>query len=295
MNTPLAAPSEALPPPQRPTARQVILGLFVVGQLAFLVTANGVAFIQESRSHLRPAVNAEIERVIPGHVGNSGHTAMFLDEAGTAVKHWADVTGQDQRWALFAPGVWKVTGFPALLLVWEDAATFAPKLAPTLARLDAPDGMEALPPLVVLFPSDNEPGDVRHFARFGRFRVRRYEMQLILYLTPRDDESDTQTRERWDRAIRDHVSPYADLLLAYLKWRLSEYQHRHPDRPPPEQVILVERTWTMLPPEDPSGACWKGPRTLPLARWQPDAEWPAEYRPLERYNPVTERFENVPK
>ncbi len=60
-------------------------------------------------------------------------------------------------------------------------------------------------------------------------------------------------------------------------------------------MILVERVFPILPPEDDSGACWHGPTTLPLVRWQPQVNWQSEYRPIERYNPVTERFESIAK
>ncbi len=110
-----------------------------------------------------------------------------------------------------------------------------------------------------------------------------------------DDETVAETRQRWADAIREHVGKNPDALLAYMKWRLAAYQSRHPDRPPPPQVILVERVFPILPPDDDSGACWQGPTTLPLVRWQPQVNWQSEYRPIERYNPVTERFESITK
>jgi hypothetical protein len=84
-------------------------------------------------------------------------------------------------------------------------------------------------------------------------------------------------------------------MLAYVKWRLAVWQQQHPDRPSPRQVILVERAYTILPPDDDTGNVWDGPRTVPLMRWQPQAVWQEGYRPIERYNPVTQRFETMQK
>jgi hypothetical protein len=181
--------------------------------------------------------------------------------------------------------------------------------APALARLAATHPLEVAalevvsqdpalavpPPPMELMLSDNEPSDHNHFLRVGGFRLRRYESYLILYLSPRSDETEAETRERWAGSIRDHVAANADKLYAFLKWRLTVYQQRHPDRPTPRQVVLLERGFAMLPPEDESGRCWRDLETVPLVRWQPMAHWPDTHRPIERYNPATGGFENVLK
>ncbi len=153
----------------------------------------------------------------------------------------------------------------------------------------------AAPLDVDVFLSDNEPADRRHFARVGLFRVRRFEGYLMQYLTQADDETLAAARERWATAIRKQVDRQGDAMLVYFKYRLEAYRSRHPDRPAPRQIILVERVYRILPPGDASGEPWSAPRTIPVARWQPDAQWPREYTALERYNPVTARFENVLK
>ena len=52
-----------------------------------------------------------------------------------------------------------------------------------------------------------------------------------------------------------------------------------------QQVILIERTYKILGPED-APRQWDGPHTLPLVRWQPLAPVPEGTRPLERFNPA---------
>jgi hypothetical protein len=323
------------PLPQRPSPRQVVLGLFVVAQLGFLVSTNLLGFYQDAQSHMPDDVAAVIERVAPGYSKKAGHAWLLPDEMSTTLRRWTQLTGQDQRWSLFAPSVYKVTGFPALVFVAENDSISPPALARTLTllndrpRLNVPmeDRLQILrstdldPPLtatsalelavlaaalqdadtwpvpvdVDLFHSDNEPVDRQHYARLGMFRIRRFESYQILYLTQRDNETLADARERWADSIRDHVGKNPDSLLFYLKWRLAAYQSRHPDRPAPKQVILIERVFPIQPPSDTPGDRWLGPRTLPIVRWQPGVEPPQDYRPIERYNPVTERFENVLK
>jgi hypothetical protein len=303
--------------------RQVVLGLFIVGQLAFLVLSNFIGLYHDAQGRLSASATLVIDRIAPGYASQSGHAWKVPDEVSTALRRWAQLTGQDQSWSLFAPSVAKVTGFPALLLIFEDEPASAPGIARVLTLLNARDGIQAAaaigllqlrpdappaldlasfesnPALVAahpeidLFLSDNEPDDPHHFLRVGKFRLRRYESGLILYLNQYESETNAEAHERWGSDIRQHVSEYADQLFAYMRWRLAVYQQRHPDRPTPRQVILVERSYFILPPDDETGRTWRGPRTVPLARWQPQATWQNDYRPIERYNPVTRRFEAI--
>ena len=68
--------------------------------------------------------------------------------------------------------------------------------------------------------SDNEPADLMRYARWGNFRLRRFENNLVIYLTPRDDEKPGETAGGHDR-IKESVSDQAEVLLAYLRWRLE--------------------------------------------------------------------------
>lgn len=333
-------------PAQRPAPRQVILGLFVVGQLAFLLLANALDLYQAPREQLPAEIRALVERVLPGYATKEGQAWTVPDETAVALRRWSELTGQDQRWSLFAPGVYKVTGFPAVVLVGEDDPASADRLARTFDLINRPaaslkppaDGLQvlrsveleppavraagqALAPLAAMSPreaavltmavqaarvsavpldvdvlrSDDEPADRRHFARLGKFRLRRLESSLILYLRQRDDETVEQARGRWDDDIRKHVTANADAIYFYLQWRWAAYRERYPDRPAAKQVILVERVFKIMPPGCDAGDPWQGPHTMPLARWRPGADVPKDGRPIERYNPVTARFETVPK
>jgi hypothetical protein len=303
----------ATTPTSEYSPRQVVLGIFVVGQLAFLVLSNLIGLYQDAQPRLDPQIAAVVDRILPGYSTKQGHAWMLVDEASTPLRRWAQLTGQDQSWSLFAPGVAKVTGFPAVQFVWDEVPTSAAVVARPLSLLAATNPLEVAALDLAresvstpahpeeLFLSDNEPLDRQHFFRVGKFRTRRYESNLIPYLTQRQGDSgdkaetEAEARERWVGYIRDHVNDNGDQMLAYVKWRLAVWQQQHPDRPAPRQVILVERTYTILPPEDATGEVWEGPRTLPLMRWQPQAAWQGGYRPIERYNPVTQQFETMQK
>jgi hypothetical protein len=308
------SPSDCTPapnptPPAGHSPRQVVLGLFILFQLVFVVFYNLIGLFQDAQTRLDSRITAVIDRVMPGYGGKSGHAWKISDEISTGMRRWGQLTGQDQSWSLFAPNVAEVTGFPAVVLNWEDVPTSGPALARPLAQLAASSPLEVAaldlaarapafggpPPPEELFLSDNEPPNPHHFFRIGKFRIRRYEGALIPYLSRRKGETEAEANERWAGAIRDHVAEYPDQLQAYVQWRLSVWQKQHPDSPPPRQVILVERTYKILPPDDDTGAIWDGPRTLPLLRWQPQAVWQTGFRAIERYNPVTQRFESIQK
>src|SRR5438093_6823006 len=100
--------------------------------------------------------------------------------------------------------------------------------------LDAATKMSPAPELVL---SDNEPVDPEHYLRFGDFRVRRYENNLVIALEPDDDETPEQTLERWSDKIRSHVAENTEILRGYLRWRLGQIMARRSDRQQPRQVI----------------------------------------------------------
>lgn len=124
----------------RPSPRQVFLGLFVLGQLAFLVLSNLLGFYKDPQGYLPADVGDVVDRVLPGYTNKGSQAWTVPDEAATALRRWTQLTGQDQHWALFAPGVYKVTGFPALVLVHESdpsAAALARSLDLLNQRTDA--------------------------------------------------------------------------------------------------------------------------------------------------------------
>jgi hypothetical protein len=251
--------------PARP--RQVALGLFILGQLAFLVVSTGLGFVRDASKNAPAEVLAVADAVAPGWSEEKGHAWEWSSRVVTDLRGWAEATGQLQEWSLFAPDISRESGFPAVVLRWDDAAWSAAGASELLR-------------------SDNEPADPRHYFRVGRFRERRVENAVMHYFVEFDDETPGQRAARWDKELGRHVRNNAILIRAYLRGRLEECREHHPDKEAPRQVILVERIWRMTPAEDGSVG-WSGPVTTPLARWRPGDD------AVERYSLRHERFEDA--
>src|SRR5947209_4890849 len=95
-----------------PSASQVLLGLFVMGQLLYLLIANAINLnaltgprLDDDEHEERPAL------------GEAGRTA--LERARRLSDAWANLTLQTQHWGLF----WEFpprSPFPAVCLRWHD-------------------------------------------------------------------------------------------------------------------------------------------------------------------------------
>lgn len=347
-------------PTSVPSPRQVLLGLFVLGQLAFLIAANTIEVIREATDNLfheSPKLSNPdapmVHRLVPEWPESRGHVRELSDQFYMGIFRWIQLTGQDQNWSLFAPRVGRRCWFPALEIRWDDAnATVKSAIRPlpetlalpmscftagtmlatgdavqaaaamqsislrpeelraweaqraamaaalfgapnpidaaALAALDVPPavGQSRAAPPSELFLSDNEPPDVTHYFRLGRFRLRRYECTMLPSLSRWTDEAPTKEAERWREQLRKHVSEYGPTLLAYVRWRYAAYQQRHPEKPPAKQIILLERRYTINDAEEDEPG-WSGPHTVPIARWRPDGAT------LQPYNPVTRQFEDA--
>ncbi len=155
-------------------------------------------------------------------------------------------------------------------------------------------GAAEIPPNPVLVRSENEPADPSHYFRVGNFRLRRYENNLVITLTPHAGETDQEVAARWSETIRSHVAEYADILHGYVRWRLRQDSVRWPGRGPPRQVIFGVRRYHISALEE-APPRWTGPHALPIARWQPAVTWDDEHQSLEWYDPVAEQFTMLPK
>ncbi len=103
-----------------PSPRQVLLGWFILGQLAFLIASNLLGFVQWFPSEGRQRPNEFINRVAPHFAEKQGNAWHWSEQAEGNLRRWTELTGQDQAWSLFAPTISKGTGFPAVLLSWEE-------------------------------------------------------------------------------------------------------------------------------------------------------------------------------
>jgi hypothetical protein len=282
-----------------PTGAQVVLGVFILGQLAFLLAANVLELLQAAREELPPEVAAVVEPIAPGWANEAGHIHDVIDLVRRLTKRWSQLTGQPQSWSLFAPNAGHNSTFVAVELRWDPSPPLALQVAKHLAPLAfqylsgsallyVPGDVPA-PPAPVVLLSENEAADINRYFRWGRFRLRRFEGNLDLALDIRPGETPAQARERWRDKIREHAAVDGDAMEAYVRWRWRHYQQLHPGQVAPQLVLLVRRYAIVPPGEGPP--FWTGPHVTPLARWQPQAAGAPGDRPVEVYNPVTSQFE----
>src|SRR5262249_52764654 len=156
-----------------PSTRQVLLGLFIAGQLLFLLIRNGLEFTDYARKQLPEKMYPMAEQIAPGWREERGHLNHFLETLDRATKTYAQATEQLQNWSLF-PNVGRDCVFPAIFLRWDHAAWSAPA--------------EESAPQPVYFLSDNEPTDITDFFRFGNYRLRKFEDSFTFTLKQNDDE-----------------------------------------------------------------------------------------------------------
>jgi hypothetical protein len=299
-----------------------LLGAFIVWQLVFLVVINFLDMVNSAREEMKDKDYTEgVERVFPSWPTKEGHFHDLADIADRVTRRYAQLTGQTQGWSLFAPEVGRQCVFPAVVVRWDTdppaAAQVPPKLAPAardfglLAAMNpfnaaalqaaraappapipaaAPAPAPARPPVTVL--SDNEPRDVNSFFRLGLFRVRRLEGNIAPVLRQAEGETAAQAADRWRGRITKLLNENGDVVQAYLHWRWESYHKAHPDAPAPKQLILVMRRYEIVPPQE-APPYWKGPFTEPVARLRPEVRGADGEPRLEKYNPVTKRFEEV--
>jgi hypothetical protein len=301
-------PTPSAPPPAANTGARVLLGVFILGQLFFLVSVNFLELFREARTQVRDRaeyqdVATAVEPVGPGWVKEKGQFHDLCGVLEPLSRRYGQVTGQSQSWALFAEFDRQCV-FPAVELRWDDD----PQASPALAVLAAQNPFQAAafaaaaarqkpgptPRKAQELRSDNEPADPEQFFRAGNFRLRRYEGHLTLALVRHADTNEAETRQEWNRRTEKHLRNNGDAILAYLRWRLAAYQSLYPGLPPPRQVILKMRRYRIAEP-DQAPPYLRGPFVVPVARWQPHAVWQAGYGPLEKYNHVTQRFEGFRK
>lgn len=275
------ATANATTRPETPKPRSVLLGLFVVLQLVFLIVHNVFTVLQDARAGMSSEAREAVARIAPDWPDRKGHLWDLMEGSTTLTSRWSQATMQLQTWSLFAPNVGMECVFPALLF-----SEVEPADAP-LRPSDAPAHFDVRGKLVL---SDNEPLDMRRYVRWGNFRLRRFENNLVVYLTPSADEKPGETAERFRDRIKEFVSENADMLLAYLRWRMK--QSPGGSAAPPRQVILLMRRYSLRGP-DAGRDFFAGPFTMPVARWRPAASGRPARQLLEYFNPATQRFESL--
>ena len=272
------ADGNAATSPDAPKQRSVLLGLFVVLQLVFLIVHNSFTMLQEARPNMSAETREIVAQFAPDWPDRKGHVWGLMEGSTTLTNRWSQATLQLQNWSLFAPNVGIDCVFPALLLS-DDEPPDAP-----LGQNDSPAHFDVRGKIVL---SENEPADPTSYVRWGHFRLRRFEGNLVTYLSPQENETPAETAERFRDRIKAYVSDYPELLLGYMRWRFQQSKE-----PSPRQVILLMRRYTIKSP-DAGADFYSGPYTMPVARWRPGAPERSARQVLEYFDPVTRRFASL--
>jgi hypothetical protein len=123
-----------------PSPRQTLLGLFILFQLAFLVISNFLGFVVWVPGETTDRPKALLNRAVPNFSDEHSHGRSWLDQLETSIRRYTQLTLQDQAWSLFAPSVGKATGFPFVVLVWDEAETTGPIIKGTMVAHDDKNG-----------------------------------------------------------------------------------------------------------------------------------------------------------
>src|SRR5262249_6618271 len=144
------------------------LGIFVVAQAIFLPVANGLEFLPQLRSLLKETIWAR--KWASDWINKKDEVYEAGKKADQLSQRWQELTGQPQRWSLFAPEVADDIWFLGITVNQTESNQSSAPLP------DQPKGYS-----YSVF-SENEPPDPNCFFRFGRFRLRRFEMALEVHL-----------------------------------------------------------------------------------------------------------------
>ena len=189
-----------------------------------------------------------------------------VENVGHVLDFWAEITGQEQGWSLFAPGFPPHTIFPAVEFRFPDGTS------ETLRSPYEPTDLTALGTRAPLIHNRMYNTEVQ-FAVAGWFCT---------------DESVAEHPVVWSKLpefVRDAHAP----ALAWLKRRLRAFESAHPGRGTPSEVILKFRYIPTPLPSEPR--LWNKPVTeRPFARWKPGATPEPGYLPVEGYDPVAKQF-----
>ena len=243
---------------------RVLLGIFVIWQLVFLITSNLIGFLQDNRTRMLPEVRQSVEVMAPGWAEKQGVAWEVTETIASLDTEWSQLTGQDQKWALFAPAIARECVFPAIELRWENESQ--------------------------LVLSDYEPTDLNSYFRAGSYRLQRYERNLALTLAPLDGETSTKTAERWREEIRAFVTEWTHILDGYIDWRVRQAMQQWPGRTWPREVVLIMRRYHINEYSE-APPTWTGPHSEAIARWRYSAE--GTRHALEWRDPVSGRYESV--
>jgi len=131
-------------PPASP--RQFLLGAFILFQLAFLIVSNLLGIIKYAPSDMPARPKKLVSVAIRDFAGEAGHGWKWAEQVEDNLTRWTQLTGQDQAWSLFAPTVAEATGFPCVLLTWDEPTWDQPMMPGTMFAYDEKNGFHLCAP-----------------------------------------------------------------------------------------------------------------------------------------------------
>lgn len=203
-------------PAARPTFAAVCVGLFALWQFVYLPLANVIDYVPRRATGPQPEVFGDPYQEY-GAFTTVEPLQRAAERAGDVLDFWAEVSGQEQGWTMFAPGPPPFSCFVAVEFRFADGTR------DTLLSPYEPDHAR---------PGFRTP--LIHDRAFN------FEMRFTfdVWYLPND-----LIAERPDLYAR--VPPRAGAfrapIVAYLKWRLNAYRERHPESGEPTEVIFKHR------------------------------------------------------
>src|SRR5688572_2453733 len=108
----------AAPPSPTRRALAAAVGLFAAWQLVYIPAANLINFVPRR-------VGPPLEPIADGYQQRSTFTAIeplqrTADYTGDVLDFWSELTGQEQGWSMFAPGMPPYSVFPTVEFRFAD-------------------------------------------------------------------------------------------------------------------------------------------------------------------------------
>ncbi|MDX1947685.1 MAG: hypothetical protein SFU86_19965 [Pirellulaceae bacterium] len=239
------------------------MGTFIVWQLIFIPLANLLDFYPHRA--LRMDELTDLREVPPESV----QVPVAVHALSAVTDRWAQLTGQQQMWWLFAPQFPPQATFAAVELRWPDREP-------------------------VLLRSSLEPADTSSYFRppGSGDRLFQYEMHLGLGLVFWNPATAEPEAVIWRKHFADLVRMQWKSMRAYLRWKTKRYLAANPNLLPPSEAILLMRIYRTPQPGEPLDEP-RQPFSQAVARWRLADDLAAGQVPVEAVDPFSGEFVRI--
>jgi hypothetical protein len=259
-----ASPMFPMLTPHKPGIRSILLGLFVLFQLLYLPLSNVIQLVPRDLPQQHGELDSAVQR--EGTATSCRPIPVAVNGVGLAIDRWGELSGQAQRWSLFAPDVARQSCFPVITCYCVDRLNYA---------------------TVTLGPDTASETD--HYFRWPSPLCRLFAYESLLAVVYRNcsEVSLSQRQEEWGAAISERVRQQQNSLQAYFRWNLELFKKRYPDQPAPVEMVLHV---LVMPSPKPGETVRPASFEVPLARWFPKRSPNQEFLAVEAYDPTLKDF-----